>query len=33
MQDSALLRKLNECLTKRVIKWLDEEAKADPEKV
>jgi molecular chaperone HtpG len=32
MQDSALLRKLNEVLTKRVIKWLDEEAKADPEK-
>lgn len=32
MQDSALLRKLNEVLTKRVFKWLDEEAKADPEK-
>ena len=32
MQDSALLRKLNEVLTKRVIKWLDEEAKADAEK-
>ena len=32
MQDSALLRKLNDVLTKRVIKWLDEEAKADPEK-
>ena len=32
MQDSALLRKLNEVLTKRVLKWLDEEAKADPEK-
>lgn len=32
MQDSALLRKLNEVLTKRVMKWLDEEAKADPEK-
>jgi TNF receptor-associated protein 1 len=32
MQDSALLRKLNEVLTKRVIKWLEEEAKADPEK-
>ena len=32
MQDSALLRKLNEVITKRAIKWLDEEAKADPEK-
>ena len=32
MQDTALLRKLNEVLTKRVLKWLDEEAKADPEK-
>lgn len=32
MQDSALLRKLNEVLTKRVLKWLDEEAKADAEK-
>ncbi len=32
MQDSALLRKLNDVLTKRVLKWLDEEAKADPEK-
>ncbi len=32
MQDSALLRKLNEVLTKRVLKWLDEEAKNDPEK-
>ena len=32
MQDSALLRKLNEVLTKRILKWLDEEAKADPEK-
>jgi molecular chaperone HtpG len=32
MQDSALMRKLSEVLTKRVIKWLDEEAKADPEK-
>jgi len=32
MQDSALLRKLNEVLTKRVLKWLDEEAKADPAK-
>jgi molecular chaperone HtpG len=32
MQDSALLRKLNDVLTKRVIKWLDEEAKADAEK-
>ncbi|MEI6715337.1 MAG: molecular chaperone HtpG [Verrucomicrobiota bacterium] len=32
MQDSALLRKLNEVLTKRVLKWLDEEAKADADK-
>jgi len=32
MQDSALLRKLNDVLTKRVLKWLDEEAKADAEK-
>lgn len=32
MQDSALLRKINDVLTKRVLKWLDEEAKADPEK-
>jgi TNF receptor-associated protein 1 len=32
MQDSALLRKLNEVLTKRVLKWLDEEAKGEPEK-
>ena len=32
MQDSALLRKLNEVLTKRVLKWLEEESKADPEK-
>lgn len=32
MQDSALLRKLNDVLSKRVLKWLDEEAKADPEK-
>ena len=32
MQDSALLRKINEVLTNRVLKWLDEEAKADPEK-
>jgi molecular chaperone HtpG len=32
MQDSALLRKLNEVLTKRAIKWLEEEAKADPER-
>ncbi|MEQ1859626.1 MAG: molecular chaperone HtpG [Chthoniobacteraceae bacterium] len=32
MQDSALMRKLNEVLTKRVLKWLDEEAKTDPEK-
>jgi molecular chaperone HtpG len=32
MQDSALLRKINDVLTKRVLKWLDEEAKADPAK-
>ncbi|HEY2341511.1 MAG TPA: molecular chaperone HtpG [Chthoniobacteraceae bacterium] len=32
MQDSALMRKLNDVLTKRVLKWLDEEAKADPDK-
>jgi molecular chaperone HtpG len=32
MQDSALLRKLNDVLTKRVIKWLDEEARGDAEK-
>jgi molecular chaperone HtpG len=32
MQDSALLRKLNDVLTKRVMKWLEAEAKADPEK-
>jgi molecular chaperone HtpG len=29
MQDTALMRKLNEVLTKRVLKWLDEEAGAD----
>ena len=32
MQDSALLRKINEVLTKRVIKWLDEESRLDPDK-
>lgn len=32
MQDSALLKKLNDVLTKRVLKWLEEEAKNDPEK-
>jgi TNF receptor-associated protein 1 len=32
MQDSALLRKINEVLTKRVLKWLDEESRADAEK-
>ncbi len=32
MQDSALLRKINEVLTKRVLKWLEEEAKADTAK-
>lgn len=32
MQDSALLRKLNDVLTKRFLRFLDEEAKSDPEK-
>lgn len=32
MQDSALLRKLNDVLTGRVLKWLDEEMRGDPEK-
>src|SRR4029450_2623211 len=32
MQDSALMRKLNDVLTKRFLKFLDEESKADPEK-
>jgi TNF receptor-associated protein 1 len=32
MQDSALLRKINEVLTKRILKWLEEEASQDPEK-
>ncbi len=32
MQDSALMRKLNDVLTKRVLRWLDDEAKGDPEK-
>ena len=32
MQDSALLRKLNDVLTKRVLKWLDEESKADADR-
>jgi len=32
MQDSALLSKLNGVLTKRVIKWLEEESKGDAEK-
>lgn len=32
MQDSALMRKINEVLTKRVLKWLEEEAKEDPKK-
>ena len=32
MQDSALLRKLNEVLTNRVLKWLDEEMRLDAEK-
>ncbi len=32
MQDSALLKKLNDVLTKRFLKFLDEQAKEDPEK-
>lgn len=32
MQDSALLRKLNDVLAKRFLKFMDEEAQADPEK-
>jgi TNF receptor-associated protein 1 len=32
MQDSALMRKLNDVLTKRFLKFLDEESKSDPEK-
>jgi TNF receptor-associated protein 1 len=32
MQDSALMRKVSEVMTKRVIKWLEEEAKGDAEK-
>jgi TNF receptor-associated protein 1 len=32
MQDSALMRKLNEVLSKRVLKWLEEEARNDAEK-
>jgi molecular chaperone HtpG len=32
MQDSALMRKLNDVLTKKVIRWLDDEAKGDAEK-
>ena len=32
MQDSALIAKLRDVLTKRLLKYLDEEAKADPEK-
>ena len=32
MQDSALMQKLNKVLTGRLIKFLDDEAKADPEK-
>ncbi len=32
MQDSALLKKLSDVLTKRVLKWLGEELKTDPEK-
>jgi molecular chaperone HtpG len=31
MQDSALMRKLNEVLTKRVLKWLEEESTQDGE--
>jgi molecular chaperone HtpG len=32
MQDSALMRKLNDVLTKKVLRWLDDEAKADADK-
>ncbi|MDQ3623912.1 MAG: molecular chaperone HtpG [Verrucomicrobiota bacterium] len=32
MQDSALLRKLGDVLTRRVLKWLEEEAASDPDK-
>lgn len=32
MQDSALMMKLNQVLTRRIIKFLDEQAKKDPEK-
>ena len=32
MQDSALVRKLGEVMTKRFLKFLEKEAKADPEK-
>lgn len=32
MQDSALMRKLNDVLTKRILRWLEEEAKNDAEK-
>jgi molecular chaperone HtpG len=32
MQDSALMKKLNDVLTKRVLKWLDEESRADADK-
>jgi TNF receptor-associated protein 1 len=32
MQDSALMKKLNDVLTKRVLKWLEEEARGDSEK-
>lgn len=32
MQDSSLMRRLNDILTKRVLKWLEEESKNNPEK-
>jgi len=32
LQDSALIRRISNVLTKRVLKWLDEEAKKNPEK-
>lgn len=32
MQDSALLRKINEVLTKRILKWIEEESAQNPEK-
>lgn len=32
LQDSSLIRRINNVLTKRILKWLDEEARADPKK-